>query len=559
MRKKRILFCSEATFLNTGYATYTREIMKYLYSTGKYKLAELASYASPDDPRHESVAWEFYPASISKNDSKQVKEAYESSTENQFGAFKFHDVCLDFKPDIVCDIRDFWMLEFEARSPYRDFFKWCIMPTVDAKPQATNWISTFQSADACLTYSDWAGGVLKEQTGGKINWLGSAPPSAHPSYCVELEQKSSRERMGLPEDAKIIGTVMRNQRRKLYPDLFESFKLMLDQVEDPENYFLYCHTSFPDAGWDLPALLEEHNIASKVFFTYKCTETNKPFASKFQGNSCSSKHANGKTGIFPSVQNGLSYTDLATVMNCFDIYVQYANCEGFGLPQVEAAAVGVPVASINYSAMETVIEKLEGIPLEPAAYYKELETGCLRAVPDNQQTANKLAEFFKQPFFERRAIGFKIKQNFLKHFQWDISGQVWEQYFDSVEIEPEESTWMSRPDIKQIPPIPDMKKIYEELKGSEYEIAKWLIQNVLQVPKYLNSELHLRLSRDLSYGLVTATTASGGYYVNDSSITQAGGNRKIPFSFEDAYNMVAHYRNQINTMEQKRAEAFKLL
>ena len=126
-------------------------------------------------------------------------------------------------------------------------------------------------------------------------------------------------------------------------------------------------------------------------------------------------------------------------------------------------------------------------------------------------------------------------------------------------IEPEESTWMSRPDIRQIPPIPDMKELYEQVKGSEYEIAKWLIQNVLQVPKYLNSELHLRLSRDLSYGLVTATTASGGYYVNDSSITQAGGNRKIPFSFEDAYNMVAHYRNQINTMEQKRAEAFKLL
>ena len=27
MRKKRILFCSEATFVNTGYATYTREIL----------------------------------------------------------------------------------------------------------------------------------------------------------------------------------------------------------------------------------------------------------------------------------------------------------------------------------------------------------------------------------------------------------------------------------------------------------------------------------------------------------------------------------------------------
>ena len=44
MRKKRILFCSEATFLNTGYATYTREILTYLHSTGKYALADMAAY-----------------------------------------------------------------------------------------------------------------------------------------------------------------------------------------------------------------------------------------------------------------------------------------------------------------------------------------------------------------------------------------------------------------------------------------------------------------------------------------------------------------------------------
>jgi len=34
MRKKRILFCGEATYLNTGYATYLREIISRLYSTG---------------------------------------------------------------------------------------------------------------------------------------------------------------------------------------------------------------------------------------------------------------------------------------------------------------------------------------------------------------------------------------------------------------------------------------------------------------------------------------------------------------------------------------------
>ena len=47
--------------------------MKYLYSTGKYHLAELAAYASPEDQRHHGIPWEFYPAAISPNDERTSK------------------------------------------------------------------------------------------------------------------------------------------------------------------------------------------------------------------------------------------------------------------------------------------------------------------------------------------------------------------------------------------------------------------------------------------------------------------------------------------------------
>ena len=63
-------------------------------------------------------------------------------------------MCLDFLPDFVCDIRDFWMLDFAERSPFRPYFKWVVMPTVDARPQARQWVATYAGADACLTYSD---------------------------------------------------------------------------------------------------------------------------------------------------------------------------------------------------------------------------------------------------------------------------------------------------------------------------------------------------------------------------------------------------------------------
>ena len=111
MRKKRILFCSEATFLNTGYATYAREILNYLHNTGKYELAELASYGERNDRRAVGIPWRYYgvmPNMESEPKAAQSEiDSYGSIPTNQFGEFLFEHVCLDFFPDIVCDIRDF--------------------------------------------------------------------------------------------------------------------------------------------------------------------------------------------------------------------------------------------------------------------------------------------------------------------------------------------------------------------------------------------------------------------------------------------------------------------
>ena len=85
MRKKRILFCSEATFLNTGYSTYAREILNYLHSTGKYELAELASYGERDDSRANGLPWKFY--GVMPNQSSEPKASQEEI---------FHPMILNF-------------------------------------------------------------------------------------------------------------------------------------------------------------------------------------------------------------------------------------------------------------------------------------------------------------------------------------------------------------------------------------------------------------------------------------------------------------------------------
>jgi glycosyltransferase involved in cell wall biosynthesis len=555
MRKKRILFCSEATFLNTGYATYTREILNYLHSTGKYELAELAAYGQRNDPRAANIPWKYYGVSPNTECEPRATEeelkVYQSNGVNQFGEWIFEHVCLDFMPDIVCDIRDFWMLDFADRSPYRPYFKWAIMPTVDARPQARQWVATYNNADACLTYSDWAGGVLEDQSGGSIKYHGSAPPSAHPAYAPVADKMSHKIQYGLDPNCKIIGTVMRNQRRKLYPDLFEAFRKFLDKSED-KNYYLYCHTSYPDLGWDIPELIHQNGLASHVLFTYICPETKKPFPSLFKGAVAQSPFTGRWGATLSNVKNGASYEDLSAIQNLFDLYTQYANCEGFGLPYVEAAACGVPVCGTDYSAMESEIRKLKGHPIKPAALYKELETGCLRAVPDNEAAAQYFLDFFAKSNEERAELGKQTRELFEKHFQWHLSGNKWEQIFDNFEIPPIQQTWAAPPRIHTPAPKPPQDQV-EKIAPAEQ--AKWLITNVLGEPEKLNSFIEARMTRDLLYK--SATGSTGGMYFNESSAAFDGMNQRHPFDFDIAYQNMAGMCERRNSWEQKRIETMK--
>ena len=51
--KKKYSFCSEASYLEHRYATYSREILRRLHASGKYEIAEFASYGKDGDPRIE--------------------------------------------------------------------------------------------------------------------------------------------------------------------------------------------------------------------------------------------------------------------------------------------------------------------------------------------------------------------------------------------------------------------------------------------------------------------------------------------------------------------------
>ena len=448
--KKRILFCNEASFLCSGYGKYGKEVLTRLHNTGKYDIAEFATYGTIQDPRASSIPWDYYANAVTDRDSRFSE--YQRNPSNQFGEWRFERVALDFKPNIVWDIRDFWMLNYQANSPLKDYFHWSIMPTVDSAPQRPEWLEIFSRADSVFTYSDWSYDVLEKEGAGTLNLVSSASPGVDTEIFAPVKNKTAHKAsMGLQEDVKIIGTVMRNQKRKLYPDLFAAFRDYLDECErqgkseQASKTYLYCHTSYPDVGWDFPTLLKEFGLGNKVLFTYVCKQTGNCFPSFFRGAQAVSPFTKAYTAVFPSVSSGITDEQLADIYNLFDVHVQYAICEGFGMPQVEAASCGVPVMAVDYSAMTDVVRKINGYPIKVKRLFRELETGAYRAMPDNSDLVSSLIHFFASPQPVRQRKGIKAREGVFEHYTWDKTAKVWEDHFDSIEFKRTQNKWDSPP------------------------------------------------------------------------------------------------------------------
>lgn len=164
--------------------------MSRLHNTGKYEIAEFASYGLVNDPRDKDITWTYYANAVRDNDPRHKE--YSSRGENQFGKWRFEKVLLDYRPDVVVDIRDYWMSSYQASSPLRPYFHWCLMPTVDSEPQQEEWIDTFLGADAIFTYSDWGADVLKRQSSGKIKYISTASPGVDLSVFKIQDKKEAK-------------------------------------------------------------------------------------------------------------------------------------------------------------------------------------------------------------------------------------------------------------------------------------------------------------------------------------------------------------------------------
>lgn len=454
VRKPRILFVGEASWLSTGFATYNREIMKRLHATGKYEIAEMGAYGSNQDAQSQSLPWRFF-GTLPTNEREQ--EIYQRDRRNEFGSYKAEGILVEFQPDIVFDARDPWMFDFLVQNRFRKNYKLILTPTVDSEPQRRDWVDElFKKADVICTYSRYGKRVLETE---KIAVKEVLSPGVDLNVFKPLNKAEVRKEWCLNKDLFVIGTVMRNQKRKLFPDLFHAYELLRNRHrndQDIQKSVLLCHTSFPDVGWDLPELLYRSQLQRHVIFTYTCDSCHNTFLSWFipgdaKGNGPCVK-CGAKTAHMTTTHKGYSVEDLAKVYNLMDVYVQVSICEGWGVPIVEAKACGVPGLYQDYSAMEDHVQNGGGLPVKIDRMYTESETMAQRSLPDIEDLAAKLKTLIKDKARLKRLQEEARKVAEEKH-DWEVTTKKLEGIIDGLTLHDRSKTWDAVPNVKFVNPM----------------------------------------------------------------------------------------------------------
>jgi glycosyltransferase involved in cell wall biosynthesis len=544
MRKKRILFVTEASFLVTGFSKQASALLKHLYSTNKYEIAELGCYCQPDDNRIMSVPWKFYCATPSPN-NQLAYQRYQNSMAGQFGESVFEQVCLDFHPDIVIDERDEWMSRFQLDSSFRDLYKILWVPTIDGEPQKLSWIDGYTQADLIITHAKYGKDLLEREAGNRIKVFGVLRDAVDPTIHKPMNKKMLRKKYDIPENINIVSTVMRNQKRKLYPDLFNMFRKFLIHCVKSGNSklakdtYLYIHTSYPDVGFDIGKLILQNGLGCKVFATYTCNFCKCFYPDYFQSELSVCRNCRQLGLHMPNTQDGISEENMAEILNLSDIYIQYATCEGLGMPIAEAKACGVPALAVDYSAMsEQVTTDVGCSPIKVAKFVHEsvIETEQSRALPDDDDAINKLYEFLTLSDDQKKHKSALARKDASENYSFQRAGKILEEAIDSLDVKDHQETWLNQSSrmLKLPQDIPQV--------NTNSQFIDWCIDSILQKPSLKRTQWRNDLIKGLNIG----------YVQNKNNNMQ-----RDFFNREAALNMFFNKAKEHNFWESTRLSAFK--
>lgn len=512
MKKKTVLIHSNFCKAFTGFGKNSKNILKYLYKTGKYNVVEAANMRMSGDKELDLLPWKSY-GTVPKNHASLPEE---DKRKSSYGCFEIDDIVEKIRPDVYIGIEDIWAFTDYHRKPWWNKVNSMVWTTLDSLPILPQAVQYAPKIKNYYVWSSFAEKAFKEMGYDHIKTLrGSLDTEAF--YKVSDEQKSElRKFHGIDESDFIVGFVFRNQLRKSVPNLLDGFKIF--KTKNP-NAKLLLHTHWGE-GWDISRLLDEKNIsANDILTTYFCSSCHSYHVKTFTGQNQPCRECGEKTLNTTNVSQGCSEEQLNQVYNLMDVYCHPFTSGGQEIPIQEAKLTELITLVTDYSCGEdSCSEESGGLPLSWHEY-REPGTQFIKASTDAGSINQMLQTVYEMSKEEKVSLGKKSRQWVIDNFSVEVIGKKLEEIIDSMPYL-EEGV-----DIKNS----IFNEFYEMKQGlSNDEFVIDIYKNILYEDVDHNTEGYQKWHLDLETGKVS----QGQLYHHFIEVARKENARK-PVAFED--------------------------
>ena len=340
----KLLIVSDTPYLQTGLGRVTRELGTRLQSRHQVEIA----------------GW-FHPKAVSPSLTNGF--TIHPLATRELGFETLEPLCRTGGFDAVIGIGDPWYFGYLGQLRWIHRARgvntpWVGYLTIDGDPLPDRFKTFLNAFDRIVCCTEYGRSALSRIEKRRIEVI---PYGVDVEVFKPLDRELIRRQMGL-QDAFVVLMDAQNIPRKNLWAALEAFQLF----QPGKSTVLYAFTNIDDPnGLMLRDVIQQFDI-----------ETRAKIIASMQADAWS----------------GLDDQSLNVLYNAADVLVLPSMNEGFGLPILQALAVGVMPIGTQYASIPELIGSY-GKTIKPAAYFSS-EWGLRCAVIDPQDLADSLAEVY---------------------------------------------------------------------------------------------------------------------------------------------------------------------
>ena len=474
-RKKRVLFHSDSALAKTGFGRNSKEVLSYLYKTGKYEIFHYCCGTSKKDRNLNKTPWKSMGTMPNnKQELARLNQDPEQGRDVSYGGYFINEAIKESKPDVYIGAQDIWGLESCAKKDWFDKVTSAIWTTLDSLPLYPNAVKV---AKKIKNFWVWSSFAEKEFDRLGIKGVKTVHGALNPENFCRLPDEARttlRKRFNIEEDAFIIGFVFRNQLRKSVPNLIEGYAEWKKTYKPDKKTYLLFHTHWAE-GWNIHRLCDEYGVPKdEVITTHICSKCKNYFIKPFkkQNDTCDICGTE-KSQVTCSVSLGIEEKELNEVYNLMDVYCHPFTSGGQEIPIQEAKFTELITLVTDYSCGEESCEEGSGsIPLAWSEY-REHGTQFRKASTCPIDISARIEQVYKMPDAEKRKIGKISREWAIKNFSIQTTGSILEEFIDNApytDFDFDSLTWKPRDPEAKIPNI-----------NSDSEWLVYMYKNILKM------------------------------------------------------------------------------